>query len=409
MNHLVAMNKLFSTVFALAFCFFLSRCSTEGVVPGGQPVEVSQQIAARTTDFSFDFFKKVQATQPAQDNLFVSPLSLHMALGMLLNGAEGETAQQITRTLNMDDVSQNELNLAYKALLEGLPKADPMVELGLANSVWYRNTFQVENNFLNVLRQSFGAEVAGLNFNDPSAKDKINGWASSQTNGKIPKVIDEIRPEHVLFLMNALYFKGDWKYKFNPESTSDAPFQLADDREKMVKMMSLKENFKVAHQANYSAIELPYANGQFNLTLLIPDQGTSPNQVIDGLSATAWNELRTSLLKEANVRVGLPRFTLQYEIKLNDALVAMGMPRAFTDAAELGKINSTVPLTVNLVKQNTYLGIDEKGTEAAAVTTIGVGVTSVGPDPYVCNRPFVLLISENTSNTILFMGRIMNP
>ncbi len=409
MNHLLAMNKLFSTVFAIAFCLFLARCSNEGVVPDGTPVEVSPQVAARTTDFAFNFFKGVQATQPAQENLFVSPLSLQMALGMLLNGAEGETAQQITKTLKMEGVSQSDLNQAYKALLEGLPNADPKVEVGLANSIWYRNTFQVESDFLNVLRQSFGAEVAGLNFNDPSAKDKINDWASSKTNGKIPKVIDEIRPEHVLFLMNTLYFKGDWKYKFDPKSTSDAPFRLANDSEKTVKMMSLKENFKVAHQASYSAVQLPYANGQFNLTLLIPDEGISANQVIDGLSATAWNELRTSLLKEANVRVGLPRFTLQYEIKLNDALIAMGMPKAFTDAAELGKINPTAPLMVNFVKQNTYLGIDEKGTEAAAVTTIGVGVTSVGPDPYVCNRPFVLLISENTSNTILFMGRIMNP
>lgn len=409
MKHLLAMNKLFSTVVAIALCILLGRCTKDEATPRGMAVEVSPQIAARTTDFAFDFFKNVKATQPAQDNLFVSPLSLHMAMGMLLNGAEGETAQQIAKTLKMDGVSHNDLNEAYKALLRGLPNADPKVELGLANSVWYRNTFQVETNFLNVLRQSFDAEVAGLNFNDPSAKDKINGWASSKTNGKIPKVIDEIRPEHVLFLMNALYFKGDWKYQFNPESTSDAPFQLADNSEKTVKMMSLKENFKVAHQANYSAVQLPYANGQFNLTLLIPDPGTSANQVIDGLSATAWNELRTSLLKEANVRVGLPRFTLEYEIKLNDALVAMGMPKAFTDAAELGKINPTAPLTVNFVKQNTYLGIDEKGTEAAAVTTIGVGVTSVGPDPYICNRPFVLLISENTSNTILFMGRIMNP
>ena len=331
-----------------------------------------------------------------------------MALGMLLNGAEGETAQQISKALKTEGVDQTDLNQAYQALLEGLPKADPNVQLGLANSVWYRNSFSVEDNFLNVLKKSFAAEVAGLDFTNPNAKDKINTWASEQTNGKIKKVIDEIKQSDVLFLMNALYFKGDWKYQFDPQKTGDAPFHLANDAEKTVKMMRVKEKFKVAQQNDYTAVQLPYANGQYNLTLLIPSEQSSVDQVINGLSATAWNNLQATW-QEREVNVGLPRFTLDYEIKLNTALKAMGMSQAFTDAAQLGKINPTAPLFVSFVKQNTYLGIDEKGTEAAAVTSIGVGVTSVGLDPYVCDRPFVLLINEKTSNTILFMGRIMNP
>lgn len=402
------MKKVIAFAGAAVFSLFLWRCTNDGPAPEGKPVEVSPQIAARTTDFSFDFFKKVQATQPATKNVFVSPLSLHMALGMLLNGAEKETAQQISKALKTEGVNQDDLNQAYQALLEGLPKADPKVQLGLASSLWYRNDFKVETDFLNVLKKSFNAEVAGLDFAKPGAKDKINNWASEQTNGKIKEVIVEIKPNDVLFLMNALYFKGDWKVQFDPKKTNDALFRLADGREKMVKMMRVKEKFKVAQQNDYTAVQLPYASGKFNLTLLIPSEQSSVDKVINGLDAATWNTLQGTL-QEQEVNVGLPRFTLEYEIKLNDILKAMGMSQAFTDAAQLGKINPTADLLVSFVKQNTYLGIDEKGTEAAAVTSIGVGVTSVGPEPYICDRPFVLLISENTSKTILFMGRIMNP
>lgn len=402
------MKKVIAFAGAVVFTLLLWRCTNEAPTPEGKPVEISPQIAARTTDFAFDFFKKVQATQPATENVFVSPLSLHMALGMLLNGAEGETAQQISKALKTEGVSQADLNEAYQALLEGLPKADPNVQLGLANSVWYRNDFKVENDFLNVLKKSFKAEVSGLDFTDPGSKDKINKWASEQTNGKIKKVIDEIKPNDMLFLLNALYFKGDWKVEFDPKNTSDYPFRLADSGEKTVKMMRVKDKFKVAQQSDYAAVQLPYASGRFNFTLLIPSEQSSVEKVINGLSTTAWNDLQGAL-REQQVSVGLPRFTLDYDIKLNNILKTMGMSQAFTDAAQLGKINPTADLLVSFVKQNTYLGIDEKGTEAAAVTSIGVTTTSIGPDPYVCDRPFVLLISENTSKTILFMGRIMNP
>ncbi|WP_373514671.1 serpin family protein [Persicitalea sp.] len=406
------MKKIFVPITALLFSILLWRCgkdSNDGVTPEpGQPVQVSADVAGRTTDFAFDFFKKFQATQPANENIFVSPLSLHMALGMLLNGAEGETAQQIAKTLKTDGVAQADLNQAYQALLEGLPKADPKVQLGLANSVWYRSTFKVEDDFLNVLRKSFDAEVAGLNFDDPTAKDKINTWASDKTNGKIKKVIDQIKPDDVLFLMNALYFKGDWKVQFDAKKTNDAPFFLAGDGQKTVKMMREKEKFKVAMRPSYAAVELPYANGSFNLTLLIPNQNTDASEVVKGLNADTWKELQAAM-REQQVTVGLPRFTLEYEAKLNEVLQAMGMTRAFTRQAQLGKINPTAELLVSFVKQNTYLGIDEKGTEAAAVTTIGVGVTSIPIEPYIADHPFVLLISEKTSNTILFMGKIMNP
>ncbi|HEV7349374.1 serpin family protein [Telluribacter sp.] len=407
------MNKIFTTaaVTAALITVSLSGCDNNGNTPApieGKEVRISARVAANTTDFAFDFFKNLQSTQPAGDNIFVSPLSLHIALGMLLNGAEGETARQIQQTLKLEGLTQAELNQAYQALMEGLPQADPSVKLALANSVWYRNTFQVEKDFLNVLKQSFKAEVSAENFDSPAAKDRINQWASDNTNGKIKKVIDEIRPEHVMFLLNALYFKGDWKYQFDPKQTMDAPFTLANGGTKNVKMMSLKENYRVARTEKYTAAQLPYSTGQFNLTLLMPNEGATVNDLIAGFTAEEWTKLQSSLLQESKVLVGLPKFTLEYEVNLNKTLQKMGMDRVFTAQAELDKISKAEQLAVSFIKQNTYLGVDEKGTEAAAVTTIGIEVTSAPPS-YIFDRPFVFIISEKSSDTILFMGRIMNP
>ncbi|CAG5011818.1 hypothetical protein DYBT9275_05032 [Dyadobacter sp. CECT 9275] len=386
--------------------------SDEGVNPPNQVnnVEIPAVVSNGTTDFAVDLFKNLQQAEPAEENLFVSPLSLHIALGMLLNGAENETAAEILKTLKMEGISIQDLNKAYNTLLNDLPVADSRVALGLANSVWYKSGFTVETDFQNILKQTFNADITGLPFDD-AAKDKINKWASDHTNGKIKSVIEQINPQHVMFLLNALYFKGDWKYQFDTKNTLDTPFTLQNGTAKQVKMMYTKADLKAAAGTDYNAVQLPYGNGQFNMTLIIPKGDKKIGDIISGLTAGDWQDLQANRLSEQNVEVGLPKFSLEYSANLNAVLEQMGIKKVFTDAAELGKINRSADLFVDFVKQDTYLAIDEKGTEAAAVTSIGIGLTSAGPEKprYVCDRPFGLIISEKTSNTILFMGRIMNP
>lgn len=411
--HLLAMNQILKKCFfpSLIFALAVAGCDSESVGPNEvRPVTIPANIASGTTNFAFDFFKNLQETQPVNDNLFVSPLSLHMALGMLVNGTENETAQQLLNALKMEGISLDELNKAYKTLIDELPVADSKVKLGLANSVWYRSGFQVESNFQDVLKKSFNAEVGGLEFND-AAKAKINQWASDKTNGKIKKVLDQISPDQVMFLLNALYFKGDWATKFDAKNTVDKPFKLEVGTDKTVKMMFNEAEYKVSESTKYKAVLLPYANSQFNMTVLIPQGETTVSQVVTSLTAHDWNELQSTKLSARKAKVGLPRFTLDYSAKLNETLKNMGIKKVFTGAAELAKISKGGGLMVDFVKQDAYLGIDETGTEAAAVTTIGIGLTSAGPNvpEYICDRPFVLVISEKTSNTVLFMGRIMNP
>ena len=411
--HLLAMNQVLKKCLlpSVLFSMAVVGCNDSGVSPVDEvrPVVVIESVASGTTHFAFEFFKNLQQTQPAEQNLFVSPLSLHMALGMLENGAENETSREILKTLKMEGISREEVNKAYKTLINELPLADSKVKLGLANSVWYKTGFQVENSFQDILKKSFNAEITGLEFNE-AAKARMNQWASDKTNGKIDKVIDQINSNHVMFLLNALYFKGDWATKFDSKNTVDKPFKLQEGTSKTVKMMLNEGNYKVADGENYRAVQLPYANGQFNMTLLIPKADKTVGQVVEGLTVQDWNELQTTRLSTGKVKVGLPRFTLNYAAKLNETLKNMGIKNVFTDAAELTKISKSGGLLVDFVKQDAFLGIDETGTEAAAVTTIGVGLTSVPVIPeYICDRPFALVISEKTSNTILFMGRIMNP
>lgn len=370
-------------------------------------LRVSAPFAAQTTDFAFDLLKQVSAQDGKEANSFVSPLSLHMALGMLLNGAKGQTATEIQKTLKLDAQTLSEANQTYTNLLENLPGVDPKVKLTLANSVWYRQGVTVETSFGDVLRKSFKAEVTALDFASPTAKDRINTWASDQTAGKIQKVIDEVKPDHVMFLLNALYFKGDWKTGFKTEQTADMPFRLASGRSKTVKMMRLNTGLRRVFRPAYTAFELPYANGNFVMTVLLPAENSSAEALINSLNGAEWTALQKDMT-EGTIDIGLPRFTLNYEIQLNNILAKMGMPTVFTNAADLSGIRREGGLKTDFVKQNTFIAVDEKGTEAAAVTSIGIVVTSM-PASYLCDRPFVFVIHEKTSGTVLFTGKIADP
>ena len=403
----------FSLLTAVLTGFLLTAlsCNTSvspgsGSSPTGE-LRVSAPFADQTTRFAFDFARQVGAREDQANNLFVSPLSLHIALGMILNGANGQTAQEIQKTLKLDTQTLSQANQTYQNLLENLPAVDPNVTLQLANSVWIRNTYPVETSFQDLLKQTFHAQVSAEDFNNPATVGKINGWASQQTNGKIPKVIDQIQSDNVLFLLNALYFKGDWKTQFKPEQTIDAPFTLASGQKTTVRMMRLDTDLRRAFQPNYTVFELPYGSDKFAMTVLLPGPNTTADALLQTLTADDWTQLQKTMTP-GKIDIGLPKFTLNYEIKLNDVLATLGMPTAFTNQADFTKINPGGKLFLSFVKQNTFVAVDEKGTEAAAVTTGGISVTSL-PPTYLGDRPFVFVIHEKTSGTVLFIGKIADP
>jgi len=390
----------------------LGSCNRDNTPqPSGQkfvPSAGARQFAVKTNDFSFDFLKGVNEQQKKDENIFVSPLSLHMALGMLLNGAGGQTAEEMRKTLRLDNLSAEDANAIYKQLMEGLPQADPKVTTKLANSIFYRQGFDVEQAFIQKSQDFFKAKVSAEDFGSPTAVARINQWASDNTNGKIKEVIKEISRDQVMFLMNALYFKGDWKYQFDPKDTQDAPFTLVSGQKKTVKMMRQTSTLRRAYRPTYAAVELPYGDGTYSMTVLLPNEGSSADALIRSMNAGEWSQLQQGMA-EGKTTVGLPKFTLEYESNLNAVLQQMGMPTAFTTQADFTGLNRAGNLRISFVKQNTFVAVDEKGTEAAAVTTIGVELTSVGPGPIVCDRPFVVLITEKQTGAVLFMGKIVDP
>lgn len=370
-------------------------------------LRVSAPFADQTTQFAFDVAKRVVAQEGQARNVFISPLSLHIALGMVLNGANGQTAQEIQKALKLDAQTLAEANTTYQNLLENLPGVDPAVTLTLANSVWYRNTYQVENTFQDLLKQTFKAQVSAQDFNNPATVTNINNWASEQTKGRIPKVIDQIQPDNIMFLLNALYFKGDWQKPFTADQTIDSPFKLAAGGSTTVRMMRMEASLNRFFQVNYQAIEFPYGTGKFAMTVLLPSESTTADALIASLTSTEWAKIQEGMIL-SHVDIGLPRFTLNYEIRLNNVLSDMGMPTAFTNQADFTKINNKGGLTLSFVKQNTFVAVDEKGTEAAAVTSVGVTTTAVQL-PTLIDRPFAFIIHEKTTGAVLFIGKIADP
>jgi serpin B len=334
-----------------------------------------------------------------------------MALGMTLNGAAGQTDADMRRTLGFGDMKRDEINASYKSILDALPNLDPKTLLEIANSIWVRKDFPVQPDFISVNRQFYYAEVRGLDFASPDAPGVINGWIGEKTHGRITNVIDRIDPAAVMFLINAVYFKGTWLYEFNPELTADDAFIKSDGTPTPCKMMKQKATLAYFETDQFQALDLPYGNGRFSMSIFLPKSGQSLDAFVTSFTPENWSVWRERFEPRETI-LQLPKFKLDYGIKLNDALTALGMGVAFVPGeADFGGINPDAELFIHQVKHKTFVEVDEKGTEAAAVTVVEIGVTSVGPGNETVmrvDRPFLFVIREKSSDALLFIGKIIN-
>lgn len=393
---------LISTVALIAV-----SCSTlqQTIIP--QPLKIDADFSERVQAFSIDFLKQMEVAEP-ENNYMVSPISLHMALGMLLNGSATSSEQELLTTLNLEGLTIEDINKNYLQLIEGLPNIDPDVTNRMANSIWQEENFEVTDLFKEQLKNYFKAEHYSENFDNIATLDKINQWASDNTEGKVDKILEEISKDQVMFLINALYFKADWSQGFDPKSTYNTNFNGTLGAE-TVNMMVQTDTFPYLETEAYQIVGLPYASGQYEMSVILPKDGQSPASVISGLTLSQLKTDQANLAVR-KVEIQIPKLKMEYGIKLNAVLSKMGMPTLFTGNADLSKIAPPAgALKVGFVKQDTFIEIDEVGTEAAAVTTIGIETTSVPSYPlFKCNKPFLFLITEKGSGTIQFMGRINN-
>ncbi|HEY9113370.1 MAG TPA: serpin family protein, partial [Bacteroidales bacterium] len=301
--------------------------------------EKANEVILQNNNFGIEFFKQTALAE--NTNLMLSPLSANIALTMLLNGCDTETYEQISEMLGYGDLTLQEINATYKSLVSQLLAADPQVNIALANAVWYRNGFSVKPTYLDAMDASFDAEIGALDFNSPSAIEAINSWASSNTNGKIPKVINEISPDAVMFLMNALYFKGSWTNQFDKNLTANRVFHLADGTNKQASSMSSKISVKYFETSDYTAIEMPYGRQNFSMVVILP--ATTLDNFTENFDGTDWSFLTNALdgmAYTSEIEVTMPRFKFEFEKVLNGQLKAMGMTDVFNpELADLSKIS----------------------------------------------------------------------
>jgi serpin B len=391
---------------------FVAACS-ETTSPGPRRIDAlprplsaaEQKVVSAGNEFSFALFRQASAKEPGK-NVFISPLSASMALGMTMNGAAGTTFDAMRGALGFAQASQAEINQGYRSLIDLLRGLDPETELRIANSIWYKDGYAFEPSFFDATRTFFDAEVQGLDFGDPASLGTINSWVDQATNGKIKSILDVIAPDHVMFLINAIYFNGRWEHRFDRSQTRDAEFHAADGSVGSIQLMYRNGELRYAETPEYQAADLLYGNSAFAMTVLLPRPGTDINALVASLTEEQWTTL-TSRFSEQEMELFLPKFTLEYERRLNEDLEALGMGIAFVpDLADFTRMAAAGGLYIDYVKQKTFVDVHEDGTEAAAVTAVAIRETSAPPAMRV-DRPFIFTIRERFSGTILFIGKIM--
>ncbi|MDR1982033.1 MAG: serpin family protein [Tannerellaceae bacterium] len=386
----------------------------EGIVAEGEPIvltEAEQQIAQKNNLFAFDLLRTVYLNEKPGENILLSPLSASLALAMLNNGAAGKTHDEIQQTLGYGDLARDEMNGYFKKMVDGMKTVDPLVSFESANSIWIKNNFSILEAFKEINKNYFAAEVRNEDFSDPATVDLINGWCAEKTHDKIPDIIDGIPDGAIMYLINALYFKGIWTVQFDKEETADEPFSNLDGTTPLLPTMNMAQTFQHFEGETFDLLELPYGNESFAMLILLPKEGVALSSVIDALDGETW-EKSLSRMYGKNVELKLPRFKIEYEKILNKDLFAMGMESMF-GGADFSLMRPEKDVCVSMVKQKTFAEVNEEGTEAAAVTAIEMVVTSVGGDsptltPFYVNRPFLYFIKEKSTGTIFFTGVTKN-
>ena len=377
------------TFMALAGAAALLSCGPKYVAPVSEP--------GSEIDYSMSFIRSVVAVEDKDANLAVSPYSAGVALSMLAEGAEGQTRAEFNKALN---------DCLFKS--EDLGGNDK-ITVNSVNSLWVDDNFSVRNRYVSLMQKDFDALVTTLSFSDPATVKAINNWCSEHTNGKITEIIDELSPNDVMVLVNALYFKAPWLNPFDEHMTSSAKFHGSKSVSD-VDMMARKAYMNYAEYNGCQLVELPYEGGRYAMYVLLPPEDMDINELIGYLSQESYNAAMNSL-QSKELLLKMPKVKVETSLLLNQSLQHMGIRTAFTGAADFKGISEMGPLSLGLVKQKCYVEISEKGTEAAAVTSAQIRMTALRPSQYVrmtVDRPYLFFVTDKQESNILFAGRIMN-
>lgn len=408
-------------LFGMLLCLPFTACNDDveeqSILPTMQPIELNateKEMAAQQGDFASTLSLELcrQLGGEKTDNWLVSPFSLQCALGMLSNGANGETHDEILYTLGLSQYSQEEVNVYFKKLIEGLHTVNSAITVKTSNSVWGNAGVPLKDDFQKMNIENYFAMVSQLDFSDPSAVDQINAWCNQTTEGLIPSILDEVNPTATVYLLNSLYFKARWESEFAPEKTQEGDFNTSSG--KVVKADFMQTQRMAAYVENewFTSTSLSYQNDSYVMRLILPQPEISIDQVLQALSESDENLWKNTILADINLK--MPRFALENKLDLVSTLQALGMEKVFTNEADFSSM-SDISTYISLVQQATRLKVDEDGSEGAAVTVIeGYLSDLMRPLPeeevdFFLDRPFLFQIIESSTGTVLFMGQVGLP
>lgn len=407
------MRKL--AIITLITLFLLSSCN------GKNEIENSDDMLFTADDYEILIspnnhlaFKLLEHGElNDEDNIFISPTSLFIALSMVYNGADGEAEKELARALQIERMDKKELNKANASLIAKLTEPSDGIELLLANSIWLNERFHFQEQFKNDNNDYFNADVNEVNITDPDTVELINMWISENTNEKIKEIVQPpLNDDLVTILINALYFSGDWNYEFDETLTKAYPFTNSNGESKDVLLMTLQEELPYIENDVFQAVSIPYYEDKMSMDIYLPRENVTLTDLKDEILSGRWENWNRQFETEEGT-VLLPKFELEYEASLNKTLQDLGMSTVFTKDAEFPHmIVEDNPVWISKVRQKTYIDVHEKGTEAAAATSVELETLSLVDDtPFYMevNRPFFFIIKDSETNMILFTGFIENP
>lgn len=430
-------KSLFSAFILMATSSFMLSCSSSSateeedlgeskkivnMLSEPQPIQLTAEqkvFANDNNQFTLNFLKTVNEVDQSGKSFIYSPLSITYVLGMVNDAATGDTEKELEQTLGFHKGGIKAVNDYCKKLIEGLPKVDNKVTLDIANAIFLNKDYALKQQFQQDMQDYYDAKAEALDFSSPQTLEHINGWCNDKTKGMIPKILDEVNPYMVSYLLNAIYFKADWASKFDPKNTKEETF-TTEKGSTTLPMMHQNVLISYLKTNTYSAVILPYGNSLWNMTVMLPEEGATTDDIIKEVAQSSvlnnrgWCGTGSDVFQGYEVDLKLPRFETASdtdELGLVELMKKMGIKQAFdSDFAEIPNMCEDRNLYISMMRQKAKIKVNEEGSEAAAVTVGGMGVTSVGPVEYPkatfhANRPFVYAISEASSGVILFVGK----
>lgn len=404
-------RKLFAMITLLVIlvgCQNVDQPSTNNKVD----VDIDADFIDAQNSFGFKLLQQLATAD--DDNIFISPTSVFVALSMLYNGADGITKDEIAEVLQIEEVDLAKLNASSADLLKALNQESDEITVQLANSLWINEEFEFQDEYAESLTNYFQAMVEQIDITDEASIEKINQWVDDATNGLIDEMIDSLPSNLVAIILNAIYLDANWTIPFDENQTVEKPFYFSKDSQKDIPLMTLNDELFYMENDDFQAVQLMYGDdAEMGMTIILPDEQSTVDEIVKSLSTNQWAKWEDQFSEQEGTLL-LPKFTLEYEVKLNDPLIDLGMGSAFDERADLSSlIKDAENLAVSEVKHKSFLDINEEGTEAAASTSIGIVEMSAidGPEPFYMevNRPFIIAITDHQTGALLFLGVIKDP